>query len=154
VEVGVENRQRTAVVVLHLEYADLGVVDRQVGPRGEREPVHAVGDVERTLQHLLELEIGARRLVVELEAPAAVNELLAKLWTPTRAMLVTEAAAQQALIDKTAQPFTLEAWDWRYYTEKVKQAPPGDRLARRPGWPAPVRGRDGRRGGSAPRRVP
>lgn len=56
------------------------------------------------------------------KTPAAVNDLLAKLWTPTKAMLASEAAAQQVLIDKSAQPFRLEAWDWRYYTEKVKQA--------------------------------
>ncbi len=52
----------------------------------------------------------------------AVNDLLAKLWAPTNAKMRQEAAAQQALIAKTGQPFALEPWDWRYFTEKVKQA--------------------------------
>jgi len=56
------------------------------------------------------------------KTPGAVYDLLTKLWTPTRTRLITEAADQQALIDKTARSFTLEAWDWRYYTEKVKKA--------------------------------
>jgi peptidyl-dipeptidase Dcp len=54
--------------------------------------------------------------------PKAVYDLLDKLWVPTRAKLVEEAAAQQAIIDRGPAPFALEAADWRYYTEKVKQA--------------------------------
>jgi len=56
------------------------------------------------------------------KTPAAVTDLLAKLWAPTRAKMLQEASAQQAIIDKGADPFRLEPWDWRYYTEKVKQA--------------------------------
>jgi peptidyl-dipeptidase Dcp len=56
------------------------------------------------------------------KTPAAVNELLARLWTPTRAAMIEEAAAQQAIIDASGKPFALEPADWRYYTEKVKQA--------------------------------
>ena len=56
------------------------------------------------------------------KTPAAVTDLLAKLWPPTRAKMLQEAAAQQAIIDKGADGFGLEPWDWRYYTEKVKQA--------------------------------
>jgi peptidyl-dipeptidase Dcp len=56
------------------------------------------------------------------KTPAAVNDLLAKLWAPTREKMLREAAAQQALIAKAGESFALEPWDWRYYTEKVKQA--------------------------------
>ena len=56
------------------------------------------------------------------KTPVAVNDLLAKLWTPTRAMMLKEAAAQQAIIARDGQSFQLEPWDWRYYTEKVKKA--------------------------------
>jgi peptidyl-dipeptidase Dcp len=56
------------------------------------------------------------------KTPAAVYDLLNKLWAPTRRMLVQEAAAQQAIVDREGKGFKLEAWDWRYYTEKVKKA--------------------------------
>jgi len=56
------------------------------------------------------------------KTPDKVYALLNQLWTPARAMALREAADQQALIKSSGQNFTLEAWDWRYYQEKVKKA--------------------------------
>ncbi|HLP17913.1 MAG TPA: M3 family metallopeptidase [Bacteroidota bacterium] len=54
--------------------------------------------------------------------PANVSKLLKKLWTPAIAMAKREAKDMQEMINKEPKPFKLEAWDWRYYAEKVKKA--------------------------------
>ena len=56
------------------------------------------------------------------KTPAGVYGLLNQLWAPTRAMAIKEAAAQQEMIKKEGGSFTLEPWDWWYYTEKVRKA--------------------------------
>jgi peptidyl-dipeptidase Dcp len=55
------------------------------------------------------------------KTPDKVYDLLNQLWAPARAMALREAADQQALVKATGGAFTLEAADWRYYQEKVKQ---------------------------------
>ena len=55
------------------------------------------------------------------KTPGKVYGLLNQLWTPARAMALREAADQQALIKASGGAFTLEAADWRYYQEKIKQ---------------------------------
>jgi peptidyl-dipeptidase Dcp len=54
--------------------------------------------------------------------PAAVYDLLNRLWVPAREMAIKEAAALQEMGAKSEPAFTLEAADWRYYTEKVRKA--------------------------------
>lgn len=59
--------------------------------------------------------------------PEAVNKMLAQLAPPAVANAKREAADMQAMIDKEqaakGEPtFKLEAWDWAYYAEKVRQA--------------------------------
>jgi peptidyl-dipeptidase Dcp len=59
------------------------------------------------------------------KTPEAVNAMLAKLAPPAVANARREAADLQAMIDKTqkakgAPTFKLAAWDWSYYTEKVR----------------------------------
>jgi peptidyl-dipeptidase Dcp len=53
--------------------------------------------------------------------PDKVYALLNQLWAPARAMALREAADQQALIEASGGAFTLEAADWRYYQEQIKQ---------------------------------
>ena len=53
--------------------------------------------------------------------PAAVYDLLNRLWAPAREMAIKEAAALQEMGAKTQPGFTLEAADWRYYTEKLRK---------------------------------
>jgi peptidyl-dipeptidase Dcp len=55
------------------------------------------------------------------KTPDKVYALLNQLWAPARAMALREAADQQALIRSSGGTFTLEAADWRYYQEKIKQ---------------------------------
>ena len=52
---------------------------------------------------------------------AAVNRRLADLSPPAVANAEREAADLQALIDAEGEDFTLAAWDWAFYTEKLRQ---------------------------------
>lgn len=59
------------------------------------------------------------------KTPEAVNAMLGKLAPPAVANAKREAADLQAMIDKTRKAkgeptFQLAAWDWSYYTEKVR----------------------------------
>lgn len=54
------------------------------------------------------------------ETPA-VNSLLARLAVPAVANARREASAMQALVDKAGGGFSLQAWDWDFYAEKVRQ---------------------------------
>lgn len=54
--------------------------------------------------------------------PDNVYDLLKKLWTPALAMAKKERASMQKMIDDEGGNFSLEAWDWWYYAEKVKKA--------------------------------
>ncbi|HYQ44789.1 MAG TPA: M3 family metallopeptidase [Polyangiaceae bacterium] len=59
--------------------------------------------------------------------PAAVNKLLGDIAPPSIAKAKREAADLQALIDQQAKaqhtpPFKLEAWDWAFYAEQLRQA--------------------------------
>lgn len=53
---------------------------------------------------------------------AAVNELLMQVWHPARAKAEKERQALQAMVLSRGEALQLEAWDWRYYAEKVRQA--------------------------------
>ncbi|HSP92361.1 MAG TPA: M3 family metallopeptidase, partial [Vicinamibacterales bacterium] len=55
------------------------------------------------------------------KTPDRVYALLNQLWEPARAMAIREAADQQALVKASGGAFTLEAADWRYDQEKIKQ---------------------------------
>ena len=52
---------------------------------------------------------------------AAVNERLASLTPPSVANAEREAADLQAMIDAEGGDFELAAWDWDFYTDKVRQ---------------------------------
>lgn len=54
--------------------------------------------------------------------PGAVYALLDRLWTPALARAKAEAADMQSIIDAEGGGFTLAAWDWWHYAEKVKKA--------------------------------
>jgi len=59
--------------------------------------------------------------------PAAVNKLLGDIAPQAIAKAKREAADLQALIDQQAkaehtQPFKLQAWDWAFYAERLRQA--------------------------------
>ncbi len=54
--------------------------------------------------------------------PAAVYDLLNRLWVPAREMAIKEAASLQEMGAKAQPGFKVEAADWRYYTEKIRKA--------------------------------
>jgi peptidyl-dipeptidase Dcp len=54
-------------------------------------------------------------------SPAAVLQLLQRVWEPARAKARDEYAALQAQAAALGHSTELEPWDWRYYAEKVRQ---------------------------------
>jgi len=52
---------------------------------------------------------------------AAVEEMLAKLVPAAMANAAAEADDLQAAIDAEAGAFTLQPWDWAYYTERIRR---------------------------------
>ena len=53
---------------------------------------------------------------------AAVTGLLEKVWTPAKQAAEREREALVTQMAAMGHSFKLEAWDWRYYAEKVRQA--------------------------------
>lgn len=55
------------------------------------------------------------------KTPENVLDLLDKLWGPALKMAEAEANAIQTKINEEQGGFNLTAWDWAYYTEKIRQ---------------------------------
>jgi len=53
---------------------------------------------------------------------AAVNQMLAQLAPPAVANARREAADMQAIVDQERGGFQIAAWDWDFYSEKVRRA--------------------------------
>ena len=53
--------------------------------------------------------------------PENVNKLLNQLWTACLPNLKKEAIELQNMIDRSGEKVKLEAWDWRYYSEKLRK---------------------------------
>ncbi len=56
------------------------------------------------------------------ETPDNVYNLLDQIWRPALAVAIAERADMQALMKADGIDDRLRAWDWRYYTEKVRKA--------------------------------
>jgi len=70
-------------------------------------------------------------------SPEAVRELLRRLAEPAAANARREQAALQRIVDAEPHPFPLEAHDWAFYTERVREAEYDlDRAALRPWFEA------------------
>jgi peptidyl-dipeptidase Dcp len=54
------------------------------------------------------------------KTPAAARSLLETVWAPARARALADRDAMQQLIAEDGGNFRLEAWDWRYYAEKLR----------------------------------
>jgi len=54
--------------------------------------------------------------------PNAVRDLLMQVWAPAKAAAETDAAKLEAMLHADGFEGPLEAWDWRYYSEKRRQA--------------------------------
>lgn len=55
-------------------------------------------------------------------SPAAVSDLLDRVWGPALARAADERSALREIAAAQGGPDTIEAWDWRYYAEQVRQA--------------------------------
>jgi peptidyl-dipeptidase Dcp len=56
------------------------------------------------------------------KTPDAVRQLLMDVWTPARQRAGEEHELLQHAVRAEGGNFTLAAWDWRYYAEKVRKA--------------------------------
>ncbi len=54
--------------------------------------------------------------------PEAVRDLLMRVWQPARAKALADAGVLEAMLRADGVPGPLEAWDWRYYSEKRRKA--------------------------------
>ncbi len=52
---------------------------------------------------------------------AAVTALLTQVWEPAKARAAEEQAALEAMALSRGEALQVEAWDWRYYAEKVRR---------------------------------
>lgn len=55
------------------------------------------------------------------KTPEAVYELLNQLWTPALELAKEEAELYREMMKRDGIQDDLQAWDWRYYTEKVRK---------------------------------
>ncbi len=56
------------------------------------------------------------------KTPGAVRDLLMRVWAPAKAKALGDAAVLEAMLVADGLPAPLEAWDWRYYSEKRRKA--------------------------------
>ena len=56
------------------------------------------------------------------KTPAAVRALLMRVWQPAKARAEADAQVLQAMLHADGITGPLEAWDWRYYSEKRRLA--------------------------------
>jgi len=55
------------------------------------------------------------------KTPAAVRNLLDTVWVQARGRALADRDALQEMVQEDGGNFTLAAWDWRYYAEKLRQ---------------------------------
>jgi peptidyl-dipeptidase Dcp len=56
------------------------------------------------------------------KTPQAAMDLMMRVWAPAKARAAKEVADMQAIADREAPGTRIEAWDYRYYSEKVRKA--------------------------------
>lgn len=56
------------------------------------------------------------------KTPAAVRDLLLRVWAPARAKAEADAQVLEAMLQADGIAGPLEPWDWRYYSEKRRKA--------------------------------
>ena len=54
------------------------------------------------------------------KTPAAVRELIDRVWAPALTRAAEERAQIQAMVEEEGANFTVAAHDWRYYAERVR----------------------------------
>jgi peptidyl-dipeptidase Dcp len=56
------------------------------------------------------------------KTPAAVRDLLQRVWAPARAKALADQAVLEAMMHRDGIDGPLEAWDWRFYSERRRKA--------------------------------
>ena len=56
------------------------------------------------------------------KTPAAVRDLLMRVWTPAREAALADAKRLEAMLHEDGINGDLAPWDWRYYAEKRRAA--------------------------------
>ena len=56
------------------------------------------------------------------KTPQAVRALLDRVWAPARTRALADRDAMQEMVQAEGKNFTLAAWDWRHYAEKLRKA--------------------------------
>jgi peptidyl-dipeptidase Dcp len=56
------------------------------------------------------------------KTPAAVRDLLQRVWAPARAKALADQAVLEAMMHRDGIAGPLEAWDWRFYSERRRKA--------------------------------
>jgi peptidyl-dipeptidase Dcp len=56
------------------------------------------------------------------KTPAAVRDLLMRVWTPAKAKAEADSKILEAMLHADGIDGPLEPWDWRYYSEKRRKA--------------------------------
>jgi len=56
------------------------------------------------------------------KTPEAVRDLLMRVWVPAKARAAADAEVLQAMLHADGIAGPLEAWDWRYYSERRRKA--------------------------------
>lgn len=93
------------------EYDNKKIISRTVQLRSER--ARLLG-YETHAHYILEQNMAGN--------PLAVRKFLESLMKPAVSKAKEEASMLQNLIRESGQNFKLEAWDWWYYTEKLRKA--------------------------------
>lgn len=93
------------------EYDNKKIISRTVQLRSER--ARLLG-YETHAHYILEQNMAGN--------PMAVRKFLESLMKPAVSKAKEEASMLQNLIRESGQNFKLEAWDWWYYTEKLRKA--------------------------------
>ena len=94
------------------------------GPTDNRALVAEILALREERAHLLGYpDFASFKLETEMAGtPAAVRALLLRVWTPALAQAQADGEALEAMLHADGHNGPLQAWDWRYYSERRRQA--------------------------------
>ena len=104
-----------------IEYPELGRTRKDMGNRQAiADLVKLRIEVANLLGHKTDADYALDESMAK--TPARVRELLDRVWAPGVQRARDELTKLQAMAAKEGANINIEAWDWRYYAEKVRAA--------------------------------
>ncbi len=97
----------------------------EMNPATDNRPIIAeIAQLRQELAHIMGFDNFAGYSLADTMAktPAAVRDLLGRVWPAAIAKAHEERDALQKLVAKEGCNFEIAAWDWRYYAEKERAA--------------------------------